>query len=322
MVLRQLEYTILDKYNKRHNLKFHLFDSTLTDRWIEMIKYYTTRPDTKISYNFNNYINADLPEITKQLKQCCIEINKEYNKPIPVYDTMDNKRLNELHEKFETWGEDYTTGDGMYNTSLEAKMNRLNELIHRCEDCIDDTHQYSWHPMGLLVDLYPLGRHVPIEEPDRLMLDSDYRWGDLYLGYNTLGKDWTEVMLNNDLDVVERGMVKAQQRFAAEAWVNFGPDMQPQHLAREFHNWWRKLPKHIQKKVPINDLNKLNLGRFQLGELIIDEEFLNYHNNEEDWKSFGHPIKQQWNREVFSTFRIVESIEIIDLPVVKSLKKL
>ena len=95
MVLRQLEYTILDKYNKRHSLKFHLFDSTLTNRWIETIRYYTTRPDTKISYNFNNYINADLPEITKQLKQCCIEINKEYNKPIPVYDTVDNKRLND-----------------------------------------------------------------------------------------------------------------------------------------------------------------------------------------------------------------------------------
>lgn len=320
--MRQIEYTIRDKYNKTHILKFHLYDTTLCDKWLEMIKYYTTRPDTKISYNFNNYINADLPEITKQLKQCCIEINQEYNKPIPVYDTIDNPRLNELHEKFETWGEEYTNGDGMFTKSLEEKMNRLNELIHRCEDCIDDTHEYSWHPMGLLVDLYPLGKHTPISNPDRLLLDSDYRWGDLYLGYNTLGKDWIEVMLNNDLDVVERGMVKPQQRFAAEAWINFGPDMQPQHLAREFVNWWSKLPEHLRKKVPINNMNELNIGRFQLGEIIIDEEFLQYHNNESDWTSQWHPIKQQWNREVFSTFRIVEGIEVVEIPVVKTLRKI
>ena len=41
MVMRQIEYTIRDKYNKTHILKFHLYDTTLCDKWVEMIKYYT-----------------------------------------------------------------------------------------------------------------------------------------------------------------------------------------------------------------------------------------------------------------------------------------
>jgi hypothetical protein len=82
------------------------------------------------------------------------------------------------------------------------------------------------------------------------------------------------------------------------------------------------LPDNIKVKVPINNLNELTLGRFQIGEININEELLQYHNNEYDWKAMHHPIKNQWNRDVFSTFRSVESIECSVVPEVKSLRKL
>jgi hypothetical protein len=60
----------------------------------------------------------------------------------------------------------------------------------------------------------------------------------------------------------------------------------------------------LQTKVPINDLNKLSLGRYLIGTVIIDDRyFLKYHNNASDWNSPNHPIKKKWNEEVFSTFK-------------------
>jgi hypothetical protein len=71
----------------------------------------------------------------------------------------------------------------------------------------------------------------------------------------------------------------------------------------KFINWYEGLPANLQKKVPVDNLNALSFGRFQIGRIVIDEYyFLKYHNNLGDWLSLNHPIKKKWNEEVFSTF--------------------
>jgi len=319
MIMRILKYNIKDKFDKMHVLEYYIYASPLADRWFELTK---SQEQSEITYNFNNNLSNDLDNLENILTRTCIKINKIYNKQIPVYRKHGHKELNTLHEKFETWGEEYEKSGGMWTIELSDLMMTLNEYIHKTEDVLDDTHPDAWIAMGLLVDLLPTGKHLPITEQDKFYLDCDYQWGDLYLGYNTLGKDWTEVMLNNDLEVVERGTVKPQRRFAAETWCNFGPDMSAQTLHYQFVDWYNSLPDNIKVKVPIDNLNELTLGRFQIGEIIINEELLQYHNNEYDWKAMHHPIKQQWNRDVFSTLRSVESIECSVVPQVKSLRKL
>jgi len=319
MVMRSLKYVIKDKYDKLHILEYFLYPSPLVDKWFNLTK---SQEQYKITYNFNNNLSNDIEELSKVLKKTCVSINKIYNKPVPIYNEFDHNKLNELHEKFETWGEEYKNSDGMWTQDLIDLMMTLNEYIHKTEDVLDDTYPHAWIAMGLLVDILPTGKHLPITEEDKFCLDCDYQWGDLYLGYNTLGKDWTETMLNNDIDVIKRDMVKPQRRFAAETWCNFGPDMSAQTLHHQFVDWYNGLADNIKAKVPMDNLNELTLGRFQLGEIIINEELLQYHNNEYDWKAAHHPIKQEWNREVFSTFRSVESIECNLIPQVKSLIKL
>ena len=46
-------------------------------------------------------------------------------------------------------------------------------------------------------------------------------WGWLYLGYNTLGKNWMSVSFDDDVDAVERNQIRPQRRFAAELFMNF-----------------------------------------------------------------------------------------------------
>jgi hypothetical protein len=163
--------------------------------------------------------------------------------------------------------------------------------------------------MSVIFDFYPQTEFESLLERDKLHLTSEFKWGDLYLGYNTLGKDWLKVCLDNDLEVIERDMVKPQIKFAAEAWLNFGPDNFENNNVNMFTNWYEGLPANLQKKVPVDNLNALSFGRFQIGRIVIDEYyFLKYHNNLSDWLSPNHPIKKKWNEEVFSTFRKIKKI--------------
>jgi hypothetical protein len=61
-------------------------------------------------------------------------------------------------------------------------------------------------------------------------------------------------------------------------------------------------------------MNKLALGRYEIGKIIIDDKLLEYHDNEEDWLTPYSKIAQQWNIDVFSTFRKIINVKIIDEP--------
>ena len=108
-------------------------------------------------------------------------------------------------------------------------------------------------------------------------------------------------------------MVKPQERFSAETWINFGPDDWTNYNIASFERWYLTLPKELQSRVPVDNLNELSLGRYRIGHILInDDYFLKYHPIEQDWLSHSHPIKQQWNKEVFSTFTEIIKIRYGD----------
>jgi hypothetical protein len=149
-------------------------------------------------------------------------------------------------------------------------------------------------------------------EMDKLLLETGFSWGRLYLGYNTLGKDWLAVAKDNDVEVIVRDMVKPQKRFAAETWLNFNIDQEEQNRVSSFINWCNALPFDIRKKVPFNNLNQLTLGRFPIGDIVINDTFLKIDPNPDHWKTYRHDCKLQWNHKVLTTFRSVEDIRIYE----------
>jgi hypothetical protein len=122
-----------------------------------------------------------------------------------------------------------------------------------------------------------------------------------------------KVQHDNDVEVVERGQVRPQARFAAEAWANFGPDCPPGWTAYKFEAWWRSLPPNLQQKVPIGDLNGLTLGRFRIGTLLTDENFCSrYGGQPSDYRIPNSPWKSKWNGEVFATFVDLVGVDFIN----------
>lgn len=312
---------IKDKKHNSHVLKYKLFDTFLTDKWITLTKKNLNNPQCRVHSVFNNRTKSDVYDIFQSLTKITMEINKLYRVQLPVYAVFDTDKLNYLHEEFEKFEQflnrPFAGRSLMYQAlgpgqQLIDLFFALNEHIHMCEDALNDNGSLG-NPAGILYDLHPLGLHETIQEEDKLFLESDFKWGNLYLGYNTLGKDWMNVLKDSDFEVIEREQVKPQQRFAAEAWMNFGPEIHKTEQIQSYYNKVKSLPKEVKDKIPFDNLNELTLGRFLLGSLIIDQQFLDFDSNQDHWLISNHECKLKWNREVLSTFRSVEKIEIVDV---------
>ncbi len=102
--------------------------------------------------------------------------------------------------------------------------------------------------------------------------------------------------------------------------MNFGPDLKT-NINKEFYKWYTTLPNKIQNKIPIDNLNKLSLGRYNLGKIIIDENFLSIEPDAKKWLLPTGSVysimgkddcKTKWNREVFAKIVDIKQIEIIE----------
>jgi hypothetical protein len=304
----------LDKDNHKHTIPVSIFNTNLGSRWSKLvIKNQKFLSGKKLHYTFSNYTLTDSNRILEKLNTISKKINQEYDRTLPIFSNstvLDTKVLNNLHEEFEFYG---TRIDELslrldFSQKLHNNFLLLNELIHVIEDLINASNP-RLPPMSVVFDFYPQTDFESLQERDKLHLTSEFKWGDLYLGYNTLGKDWLKVCLDNDLEVIERDMVKPQIRFAAESWLNFGPDNFENNNVNTFVNWYEGLPANLQQKVPVDNLNALSFGRYSIGKVEINNDyFLKYHPVKADWLSYNHPIKKKWNEEVFSTFRKIIKI--------------
>jgi hypothetical protein len=321
--MTKLKVTFVDYSKEETTLSYHVYDTHLSKKWINITKKNLCNPDCRIHSVLNNYDEKSLHKLYQRLREITMGINSLQPKQLPVFETYGVKELNYLHEEFENYGQvlDGATlktslvklaiNQNLNSTELRDLYFSLNEHIHACEDALSYSIK-KFAQGGALYDLHPLGLHEEIEEDDKLYLSPGTKWGGLYLGYNTLGKDWFNVAKDNDIEVVERKMVKPQRRFAAETWMNFGGDVTHAEASRTFYRWVQSLPIQVRQYIPTDDLNELTLGRFMLGEVIINEVFLKYEPNYNYWLVPNHPCKIKWNTEVFNTFEKIKKITIVE----------
>jgi len=312
-----LRLVFLDDRGKHHELHFALYNTDLVKRWAEITKENQKNPESRINTRFTNISYSQISKVRTRLTDCLNRINSVYDEPLPLYTEiaeLNTPELNYLHEEFERYGErfeDLIETTDWWSQELHEDFLELNEIIHLHEDLLY-VKKGDFPTMAVLYDYYPQGLHLPILERDKLWLTPTLQWGEVYLGYNTLGKDWLKIVVDKDLEVIERDQVKPQIRFAAETWINFGPDSDGIYEIRQLEKLYDQLPENLQKKVPIDDLNKLNYGRFKLGKLIIDDYFVSrYGGTFEDYKLKSGDAKRHWDEHVFSTFVELKVVELL-----------
>lgn len=314
---RILKLVFLDDRGKKHYLHFQLYDTDLVKRWVEITEKNQQTPESYINTRFTNLSYSQISKVRTRLTDCLNRINSVYDEPLPLYEEIEElttPELNYLHEEFERYGdrfEDLIHTVNWWSQELHEDFLELNEIIHLHEDLLY-IKGGAFPNSALLYDYYPQGLHLPILERDKLWLTAMLQWGEVYLGYNTLGKDWMKVVFDDDIEVIERDQVRPQERFAAETWINFGPDSDGVYEIRRLEKMYSKLPENLQKKVPIDDLNKLTYGRFKLGRIIIDDYFISrYGGTFEDYTVKDGHAKRRWDEEVFSTFVGLKEVEFL-----------
>lgn len=304
----------LNEEGKHSALDFQIYDTVIAQRWLETIRENQLDTNKFIHSTFINRTIEDIPKVHAELTEKIKLINQFYHILVPLHseDTLlTHEQLNELHFHYEEYG-DYVKfmPPGVESTKIiHSSFLRLNELIHIYEYALESTKEFPC--MSMLFDYYPQTIFKPIQERDKHFLRCNYKWGQVYLGYNTLGKDWTAAYSDNDLDLVKRQSVKPQRRFAAETWINFSRNDDEYTNSMMFEKWYDGLSDDLKELVPYEDLNDLTYGKFLIGEIVINNKLLSFEPDINKWLMPNSQTKADWNLKVFSKLRSIESIEVL-----------
>lgn len=293
--------------------------NSLREKWLNEVKTYLNESNTYLNLKISNKNYLHLNQLTTKLNSIIEDINSEYKYQIliPLSGTEDisREKLNDLHEKFEEYGEHSSpyggklyNGENVHNLWLD-----LNEWIHITETAME-TREDDFPNYGGLVTVYPPYPGRVLEERDKLFLTTEFLWGHLYLGYNTLGKDYMSAVCDNDIRVIINEQIKVQERYSSEVWLCFQnktyTNMQKTR-EMEFYQWYESLNQESQELIPIENLNTLGLGRYYLGHILINKDLLKFHPVAEDWWT-DQKIQKQWNNEVFSKVKSVVNVKIYE----------
>jgi hypothetical protein len=247
------------------NLYFHLSDNPVQHIW-QSIHLDNTEIISGIHQGENFNVLLD------NLNYYCAQVGqKQYSKNIS------QKDLNYLHNQFVL-------------NKKNSDWDEINHLIHRIENKINNP--FSDFDSSILFYAKE-EKFIPIKEEYKIFLNNNVKWGNLVLGYGTLGKDWNDLAESDD----DEQDLSIQSTISSETRLLFCPE-QVIDLFQEqkFYKW----ATNSSITVPMDNLNALSLGRYMLGQIIITDELLKYHNISSDWYVPSHQCKWNWNKEVFT----------------------
>lgn len=315
-------------------LTYRIQNNSLCHRWINHVKSRKSEIDTVCTVSLFNKNVSHLPVIIEKLNSLIVYLNSLYDKPLPYLtskDSIDHDILNYLHEEFEEYGarhiqyeqdatynpdiddiENYAWYERKFDVEFHETWLSLNTWIHFAENAMDSPTYTS--RFNCIVNQYPNKKGEKLQEIDKLFLTNEFEWGHIYLGYNTLGKDYMHTAEHNDTRVITNGQVKVQEYFSTEVYLEFNSDKvfhsEKKGNEVKFYEWYISQPKEIQDLVPVDNLNKLCLGKYYLGRVSFDHTFLKYHGNKLDWDRNTFNIRHRWNIDVFSKISEIIDIEI------------
>ena len=294
-------------------ITYHLQETPLREKWIEQIRIKEQEEDAYLDLKITNKSIQDLPFLKEKLNSIVSHINKVYETDrLPLLEgEINQNKLNYLHELFEEYGEESLDPEKFISKEVHDIWLSLNDWIHITEIAMQTTLD-KFPCFSCLCSIYPPYDGEPLDEGDKLFLDAEWMWGSLYLGYNTLGKDYSHAMWDNDVRVIKNDQIKIQTLYSTECWLCFGqtPYM-GKNTERDFYQWYLEQDEETRAMIPIHDRDKLALGRYYLGRVIIDETFTRFNSDLERWRH-DPELQKRWNIEVFSKIEEFIGIEIRD----------
>lgn len=132
-----------------------------------------------------------------------------------IDENISRDELNRLHEEFHKYIEENPNPP---RDSIEAKIaklcHRLNDLVHLTEGAWYS--RYRENPELRVIATGLEHMHVPYEDEDYQFKENVLREGTLYIGYATPGKNLHHCVQDDDMSVIEQGLVRPSQGISCE----------------------------------------------------------------------------------------------------------
>lgn len=307
----RLSVTLQDHSGHSTVLIYEIYQHDLAHRWLSLTRKSLAEP-YQLRQTFHNRTQLDLPACQQSLLSVARDINLLRPDLLAGWineATVDQSLLNYLHVAFERFAQAESQGLP-HQGQLSELFHQLNTQIHIYESA------RSIRPGGpgsfnLLYDMAPRSGRCETQPWDLQWLEPNLSWGGLYLGYNTIGKDWLSCYLDDDRDLIRHQAVTPQRQFSTETFLCFSTGTPWHTRVLDFQRWYLGLPPALQAQVPMDNLSELSLGKFRIGELIIDQQFLDLDPDPWHWQAQGHPCRQLWNHVVFRSLRSIKEIKIL-----------
>jgi hypothetical protein len=316
-------------------MTYRLYDLDITDRWINLIDRNNASSNT-LRHNYRKIVSPE--EIEGKFKKFKLNIeyiNQNYDRPLIDIQTIEYLRLNQhilniLHEEYEIYGDrldrlikigyfsnpldhgDYYSDPWPGNKNENDKVLHeafllLNEQIHNFEIIFKNWDNISKTLCTCLVDFVPAKLHEDLKPEDYFLFTPDHEWGTLYLGYNTLGKHWSSVYRDNDIDVVKRGAVRPQQRFAAEFYMNFSVRQSMTNSRIQLYKWWmdNNISQYCDPRMRLEDFALGFIPIAKLTSYQVDNNTINIS------MDMSRAEKLDWNKDVWSRFNSVINVRVV-----------
>lgn len=295
-------------------LGYQLIDNSLVDRWLDLVNY-SLLQKYSLSVQYRKILeHKEILTKFNEFVKTVEKINANYHRSLSVPNCLElllsnQKFLNQLHAEYEMYGElrknNFLSDQSSSHTQLlNDCMLRLNNQIHDFE-LIAAAQKNNNLPCNALIDWVPAGKHGLLEPDDYLLFNADFLWGHLYLGYNTLGKNWQAASIDNDIDLLKREAVQPQKRFAAEFYVEFKLKHNMYYMQNHFYNWVKKhgLSKAIQSNMAFLGLGQIPLGRLKWYKLDNSTFVI-------DWSAMNQHYQKNWNISIWSQFDSIKDVTI------------
>lgn len=288
-------------FDKGLRLYFKLFNNDLTYRWIDLVKTCDNNEDYKINSNFLKIFSKK--EIEMKFELMCDNIsliNSVSDRQLPTIKSLNDLLsnaglLNNLHEEYEIYGDNEIP-------LINKQMLELNDLIHFFETILEKTDISN--KMCFSVVAYEnyknkLKLEKNLKYEDYFLFAADFKWGYVYLGYNTLGKGWKDLAGTNDIEVIQRKQVKPQKTFSSEYYLNFF-ETSPYSRKHNFYNWWNKnnFCEIYKEKFTVEDFSFGNIPLGKIEYYSIDNDV--YYDADPITTINTPEAKFEWNKNIWS----------------------
>lgn len=311
MDTHMVRITLVDRKTwENADLYFRLYDTPLAHKWL---KHFTKLKEgnhlfREKSFRVSSSITNETDEVGR-FNRVVDRINAFYDRKIDRVIDLTNEVLNELHECYEVYGErlqekldqkwwnnawkiltDTPAADvwpGVtFNEDMHYAFLELNELIHTYElrESTDfGTFKRKDNAQGIMIISHDPRTDYELTDEDYTSITPFLKFGHLCLGYNTLGKNLMQMVLDEDIEGIKRGPVP-QMTWSDELYVHLFDDADFPGMVSNYKKKWDKLQVTEKTGASFGNWIENKDGYLVIGEMYPHQRMEIYGDETENYK--------------------------------------